>query len=214
MKIEDTSNNKERVLKNIRDAFVTPSKSLDDIDNTSPIFFDFEKSILDTFTTSFHNNGGRLVYCEDFAELIESLNFFSKQENWQDLFCTEVILQQMLNRAGVKYSDNPNNILASKITVTSCQNLIARTGSIVLNSQLGSLQKAISIAQTHIVIAMVSQIVPELSVVLSMIKDSLNLNIPSNTTIINGLSSIRDIDGNTIKGVGNSQLILFLVDTK
>jgi len=210
----NTVNDKERMLKSVRDALIerAPS-SFQDLDLETSVYHDFKAGLDIEFAENFIRNGGKFVYCEGIQEAVDSIRFFTQQENWDKIYCAEETLQRILTHAGLPFTDNPNELIVRKVGMTTCDFLIAQTGSIVFSTQSASGRRFFSALDTQIVIGTVAQIQPDLKSAFKLIKEKFTIKMPSMFSIMNGLSRIEDIDGDIQQGLGTKQLFLFLIDT-
>ncbi|MDR1950687.1 MAG: lactate utilization protein [Bacteroidales bacterium] len=210
----NTFNAKERMLKSVRDALIerAPSTFLG-LDLETSVYHDFKSGLDIEFAENFIRNGGKFVYCEGIQEAVDSIRFFTQQENWDKIYCAEETLQRILTHAGLPFTDNPNELIVRKVGMMTCDFLIARTGSIVFSSQSASGRRISSVLDTQIVIGTVAQIQPDLKSAFKLIKEKFTVKMPSMFSIVNGLSRIEDIDGEVQQGFGAKQLFLFLIDT-
>jgi len=207
-------NDKERMLKSVRDALVERAPSTyHDLDLNTSVYHDFKGGIDIEFAENFIRNGGKFVYCEGVQEAIDSIRFFSQQEKWDKIYCVEETLQRILNHAGLPFTDNPNELIVQKVGITTCDFLIARTGSMVFSSQSASGRRILSVLDTQIVVGTIEQIQPDLRSAFRLIKEKFPIKMPAAFSIMNGLSRVEDIDGEVQQGFGAKQLFLFLIDT-
>ncbi len=213
MSLRDTTI-KEKVLKSIRDALIEQAEPpIRELDLDSSVYHDFKHSLDIEFAENFIRNGGKFVYCESIEEAIDSIRFFAHQEVWDKIYCAEDTVQRILTHAGLAYTENPNELIVRKIGMTTCDFLIARTGSLVFSSQSVSGRRIFSALDTHVIIATVAQIYPDLQAAFKLIKDKFTVKMPSMFSVVNGISKIEDIDGQVQHGFGPKQLYLFLIDT-
>lgn len=210
MKEEITA--KERILASVREALIEKIDCLPQIDLESPVYHELKDSMDVIFVENFIRQGGKFVYCENLDEAIDSLRIFSQKENWDKIYCTEPNIQHFLNYAGLSYSENPKELIIKRVGFTSCEYLIARTGSIMLTSGGGSGRRLFSAIDTHVVIATVNQFQPDLKTACKALKGKYINQIPSMFTIVSGKSQLKDIDGECIHGFGPKELFLFLID--
>jgi len=120
-------------------------------------------------------------------------------------------LLQKLQQAGfpVTFTTDLANCDAS---ITSCENLAARTGSIVLSSALNNGRTASVYAPVHICIAYSHQLVYDIKDALSGIKTG-HENLPSLITFATGPSRTADIEKTLVVGVhGPKEVFCFLLD--
>jgi L-lactate dehydrogenase complex protein LldG len=207
-------NDKERMLKSVRDALIERAENpFRGLDLETDVYHDFKNGLDIEFAENFIRNGGKFVYCEGIQEAVDSIRFFTQQENWEKIYCAEETLQRILTHAGLPFTDNPNELIIQKVGMTTCDFLIARTGSIMFSSQSASGRRILSVLDTQIVIGTVAQIQPDLKTAFKLIKEKFTVKMPSMFSIVNGLSRIQDIDGDIQQGLGAKQLFLFLIDT-
>jgi len=204
---------KEKMLKSVRDALVERAPApFRELDLETSVYHEFKGALDIEFAENFIRNGGKFVYCEGIQEAVDSIRFFTQQENWDKIYCVEETLQRILTHAGLPFTDNPNELILRKVGMRTCDFLIARTGSIVFSSQSAS-GRRFSMLDTQIVISTIAQIQPDLQSAFRLIKEKFTVKIPSMFSIVNGLSKIEDIDGEVEQGLGAKQLFLFLIDT-
>jgi len=205
---------KERVLKSVRDALIEKApSSFQDLDLDTSVYHDFENGLDIEFAKNFSNNGGKFVYCKDIQEAIDNIRSFSQQEKWDKIYCVEKTLQSLLNHAGLPFTDNPNESTDQKVGITTCDFLIAQTGSIVFSSQSASGRRIQSVLDTQIVVGILEQIKPDLKSAFKLIKEKFPIKMPAAFSIVNGLSRVEDTNCEVQQGFGPKQLFLFLIDT-
>ncbi len=104
-------------------------------------------------------------------------------------------------------------LAACEAAITSCELLIARTGSIVMSSA-GESGRTVSVyAPVHICIAYTHQLVYDIKEGLQWLKEKYNQQIPSLITFATGPSRTADIEKTLVVGVhGPKEVYLFLVD--
>ena len=207
-------NDKERMLKSVRDALIERvANPYLGLDLETSVYHDPKTGLDIEFAENFIRNGGKFVYCEGIQEAVDSIRFFAQQEDWDKIYCAEDTLKRILTHAGLPFTDNPNELFVRKAGMTTCDFLIAQTGSILFSSQSASGRRILSVLDTHIVIGTIAQIEPDLKSAFKLIKEKFSAKMPSMFSIVNGLSRIEDIDGEMQQGLGAKQLFLFLIDT-
>jgi L-lactate dehydrogenase complex protein LldG len=97
--------------------------------------------------------------------------------------------------------------------VTSCDCLIAQTGSVIV-STLSAGDRALSVLPpTHLVIARRDQIVPDLTAAMALLRKRYDEHWPSALSVITGPSRTADIEKILVMGAhGPKRLALFFVD--
>ena len=212
--MSDSTTSREKVLKKIRKALINKSpRDISDVDKTSEIFTTSEESIEIQFAQNFSSADGKFVFCENETEFIESLDFFVKDNEWENIFCLEPKIKEHLKQKNIPFSDKEEDFLKTDIGITLCECLIARTGSIVVSSKQISGRRLPIYANFHIVVAYTSQLVNNVNDSLKLIKEKYNNNLPSMISTITGPSKTADIEKTLVQGAhGPREIILFLID--
>jgi L-lactate dehydrogenase complex protein LldG len=210
----EESTSREKVLKKIRNALIYKSDNpFPDIDLEKPLYKDFEDSIDITFAQEFTNAGGKFIFCEDENEFVLSLKFLAKENEWNNLFCTEPKLLEILNNEGISYNSGENEFLQMKVGITLCEALVARTGSVVVSSKHRSGRRLNVFPEIHVVMAYASQLVPDIKDAFKLMKEKYKSAIPSMITMVTGPSRTADIEKTLVMGAhGPKDLYVFLID--
>lgn len=163
------------------------------------------------FAEQFNKLQGRFIYCVNKQELAFQLNSLILKQDWQKVYCAETNLKEML---GAPVTDRLTNDLAGcDVSVTGCEALVARTGSIVLSSATASGRTASVYAPVHVCIAFASQLVYDIKDALKMIRTKYGQQLPSLISFASGPSRTADIEKTLVVGVhGPREVFLFLVD--
>lgn len=221
------SASKEKILKKVRKALIHKSRTqiISGIDFKKDIYVhpDPGNSGLDiTFAQQFTEVSGKFVFCEDEDEFIDNLLHLVNENKWQDLFCLEHPIIELLNKGGISNSSppspkpqtpSPKSQTPPTASITSCEFLVARTGSIVISSKQTSGRRLAVFPSIHIVLAYTSQLVRNVKDALEGIKNKYGDQLPSMITTITGPSRTADIEKTLILGAhGPKELYVFLVD--
>jgi L-lactate dehydrogenase complex protein LldG len=159
------------------------------------------------FAENFVSLQGKFIFCADEAELRDQLEKLCYQNKWTKLYCSEPRWVPTL-----PLSLHHNDLETCEAALTTCEYLIARTGSIVLSSvHQGRLPSVF--APVHICIARSSQIVYDIKDGLIGIKDKYRQYLPSLITFATGPSRTADIEKTLVVGVhGPKEVYCFLID--
>ena len=99
------------------------------------------------------------------------------------------------------------------VSITGCEALVARTGSIVMSTAQASGRTVSVYAPVHICIAFTKQLVYDVSDALKIVKNKYTDNLPSLITFATGPSRTADIEKTLVVGVhGPKEVFCFLVD--
>ena len=164
------------------------------------------------FAEQFAKLLGKFIFCVDHDELVAQLNALVTSQGFKKLFCREDKLRQVLKtHAFDGFSDvELGNCDAA---VTTCEALVARTGTIVLSSA-GRSGRTVSVyAPVHICIAYTDQLVYDIRDGILALKEKYGSQLPSLMTFATGPSRTADIEKTLVVGVhGPKEVYLFLVD--
>ena len=181
----EESTSREKILKKVRNALMNkPAKeSIANIDFESEVFYKADDAPELIFAQNFTEAGGKFIFCEDNAVLIDNLDFVVKESGWTSgLACEENIIQELLNIAEVGFSEKYN--AETPIVVCSCESLIARTGSIMVSSKQGSSKASLLNAKILVVIAFTNQLVNDMKEALNVMRKKYNGSFPNMISVI------------------------------
>jgi L-lactate dehydrogenase complex protein LldG len=181
-------------------------------EGNSPIYQPQLEELEVQFAEEFSKLQGKFVFCLDEAELIAQLLDVLKQNQWTKIFCTEKDLQKIFT-IGSFPIDPQQTLKSCDVSITSCEFLVSRTGTIVLSAAQSDGRTASVYAPVHICIAYRSQLVYDLRDALQSIKDKYQHKLPSLVTFASGPSRTADIEKTLVVGVhGPKEVFVFLVD--
>jgi len=204
---------KEEILKKIRQSLlVSKENPFDNKDFSENIF----KSILEIpemiFAKEFINSGGNFVFCENPNDFFNQFNNIIKQKNWNKFRITKSSIKKFLNIADENIIE-PDLCDGEEVSITQCDFLSARTGSILISSTICPDRLAWSFCNTHIVFATSNQVVENLTTAYDLLRKKYNEDYPSIISVINGTSKTTNIEGNLVFGAhGPQEIYLFLID--
>lgn len=165
------------------------------------------------FAENFSNLQGRFSFCANNAELATQLNLLIETRNWSKVICKEAALEATLNEQQFFSINNNISLTHCEAAITTCEALIARTGSLLLSSATESGRNNSVYAPVHICIAYTSQLVYDISDALAIIKTKYGSNLPSYISLATGPSRTADIEKTLVVGVhGPKEVFCFLVD--
>ncbi|MFN6081878.1 MAG: lactate utilization protein C [Bacteroidota bacterium] len=129
----------------------------------------------------------------------------------KNIFCAENQLQEMLTDSGIAYLHQKEQLAKAMVGITTCESLVARTGSILVSSVRNTRVLTIY-PSVHIVIAYSSQVVMEIKDSLQQLKNKYGRNMPSMISYITGPSRTSDIERKIVTGAhGPKELYVFLI---
>ena len=207
------SNSKETILKKIRQALSTPVPVPFPLsEGTESVFQPPSQELEVEFAENFTKLLGRFSFCFNEKELVQQLQLLFETRKWENIYCREDVLKQTLSTSGFKqtYTNDLPNCDAS---ITGCECLVARTGSIILSSAQQSGRTVSVYAPVHICIAYTDQLVYDIKDSLSLLKNKYFENLPSLITMATGPSRTADIEKTLVVGVhGPKEVFCFLIE--
>ena len=210
----NVSSSKENILKKIREALSnsTPLPFPKSEGNDS-VFQPLQQEPEVEFAEQFTKLQGRFIFCINQQELAFQLNSLIKKRDWNKVYCVE---DKLIETFAVQLSDRivKTDLANCDVSITGCEYLVARTGTIVMSAAQKSGRNVSVYAPIHICIAYTKQIVYDLKDALQGIKDRYGNNLPSLMTFATGPSRTADIEKTLVVGVhGPKEVYLFLVES-
>jgi L-lactate dehydrogenase complex protein LldG len=209
----EASTGKEGILKNIRKALTQP------VDQPFPgiekINFAFEKpdddlSVL--FAERFSSLLGKFSFCANEEDLVNQIRQLVLDRGWTEVHCADENIKGALSSFGFPaFSEMPLGDV--DVSITKCEVLVARTGSMVLSSTESSGRLTSVYAPIHICIAKASQIVYDIKDALEFMQKKYGNQLPSMVSFATGPSRTADIEKTLVVGVhGPKEVFCFLLD--
>ncbi len=210
----DESTTREKVLKKIRKALIHKTRNpYPNLDYETSVYATSDEPNEITFVQQFTAVNGQFVFCENEEEFTSQLQALVAERGWKNCYCQEKKISEHLDKADFKYAADENGLKLAEVGITGCENLIARTGSILVSSrQLGGRKSAVFPA-IHITLAYTSQLVYDIKDAIQSIKNNYGDSIPSMITLITGPSRSADIEKTLVMGAhGPKEVFVFLID--
>ncbi|MEO5563373.1 MAG: LUD domain-containing protein [Chitinophagaceae bacterium] len=208
------SPSKENILKKIRAALSEstplPFPKSEGNDN---VFQPSQQEAEIEFAEQFSKLQGRFVYCINRQELAFQLSSLIKKMDWKKVFCLE---EELLQSAASQLSDRivKTGIDTCDVSITGCECLVARTGSVVMSAAQKGGRITSVYAPIHICIAFTDQLVYDIKDALQLVKEKYASQLPSLITFATGPSRTADIEKTLVVGVhGPKEAYVFLVQS-
>ena len=200
-----TPSAKENILDRIRQALVTPVPLPFPLsEGSSDVYQPATDEPALIFAREFTKLQGIFIFCADEIEMKFKLEQLIGTMQWTKIYCRE-------DKWGSQFG-NTINLESCDAAITGCENLVARTGSIVLSAALQSGRTVSVYAPVHICVAYASQLVYDIKDALMFLKEKY-ADIPSLITFASGPSRTADIEKTLVTGVhGPKEVYLFWID--
>jgi len=204
---------RENILKKIKKALSNSTPlPFPQVDNSSSVYQPSQQDLGLEFAQRFTSLQGKFVFCENYNELVIQLNQIVANNKWDKIYCREEGLRNTL--AENQFNNYSHTDLATCDTaITTCEWLVARTGSIVMSAAQESGRTVSVYAPVHICIAHTSQLVYDVKDALLKAREKYSGNLPSLITFATGPSRTADIEKTLVVGIhGPKEVYVFLVD--
>ncbi len=197
---------KENILKRIRQALSHPAPlPFPQSEGTNSVFHPASDSLDVVFAQEFTNMQGKFVFCLHEDEMLQQLEQLIAAKQWTKIYCNT-------DKWNARFS-NTINLSTCDASITDCEFLVARTGTIVMSAAQQSGRTVSVYAPIHICIAYTNQLVYDVKDALQNIKEKYGANIPSLITFATGPSRTADIEKTLVTGVhGPKEVYCFLVE--
>jgi L-lactate dehydrogenase complex protein LldG len=199
---------KENILKKIRKALSNPVPlPFPESEGTSSVYCKPSEDDAIVFAEEFTKLQGNFYFCINEQELKQQVAMLANERGWTKLYCREEKFQQLFNLP-------PGEDLAGcDVSITGCEYLVARTGSIVMSAAQQSGRTSSVYAPIHICIAYNSQLVYDVKDALVFLREKYKEKFPSFVTFASGPSRTADIEKTLVTGVhGPKEVYCFLVE--
>ena len=168
------------------------------------------------FAENFQRIGGEFFYCESHAQLGHNLRAWLAQRlpSDQQFYVWEPAMQTVLAAAEVPFQATEADFREqAAVGLTSCEALVARTGSIVVSPATASGRRLSIYPDQHLVLARPSQVVAEIGDALRTVQARYAEHLPSMLSLTTGPSRTADIEKTLVLGAhGPRRLSLFLLE--
>lgn len=207
------SSSKENILKKIRKALTTSTPlPFPQSEGNNSLYQPAQQEMEMIFAEEFTKLLGKFVFCVDHNELSSYLTYLAAQQKWTKIYCREEALIKKLRQHSFDQFGTAN-LDDCDAAITSCEALVARTGSMVLTAASESGRSVSVYAPIHICIAYTSQLVYDIKDALQAVKEKYAGNLPSLITFATGPSRTADIEKTLVVGVhGPKEVYCFLID--
>jgi len=163
------------------------------------------------FTINFKANGGKFLYCENLNEIYKNLGHILEENSWEE---EQVLLldSELEDRFKNSHLLSTRKISESTYFLTTCENLIANDGSLLISSKQIFEKRLPELPFNFIVFATTSQIVDNIGEGLRGIKAKNRQKIPTNITTIKHFKSGDEKDFLSYGSSAKNLYLLLLED--
>ncbi len=205
---------KENILKRVRNALSQSTPlPFPQAEGQTSVFNKEEEDLSILFAENFSALKGRFVFCADHKELADNLNGLADSNHWNSVYCRELQLVHTLQPFSVSVLNKSGDINEADACMTTCEALVARTGTVVLSAAQPSGRTVGIFPPVHIVVAYTDQLVYDIKNVIIGLKEKYSDYLPSMISFQSGPSRTSDIEKTSVIGIhGPKEAYVFLID--
>ena len=167
----------------------------------------------EAFAEAFIKLGGKFIFCEKRQDMVDALHLLYDDAGWQQLLCADPVLLEYLHEQGMSFIQPADaSAEGADACITGCEQLVARTGSVLLSSKQPMGRVAPVYYPVHIIVAYRSQVVGDIDEGLSVLLARYGSDMPSMINLNTGPSRTADIEKTLVVGVhGPKEVYCFLI---
>lgn len=178
---------------------------------TDNIYKAIEPDAITCFKNELEAISGQFILCENEYDLFKKLKAFTLNTGIKNLFCRDDSISSNLEINKISFCNDEAEFIDMQAAITTCEFLIARTGSVLVSSSSQSGRQMNVFPPIHIVIANTSQLLDYPEDALVAIQKKYSHNLPSIISTITGPSRTADIEKTLVLGAhGPKEFIVFL----
>ncbi len=204
---------REEMLKKIRQALlISTDFPFGEDDKNLEVFAKTEDISELFFAQQLIEAGGKFVYCENVRDFHKQFTKLIEKNKWKKLRTGDETIAKLL-KIPDEFVLSPELCTGEEVSITQCEYLAARSGSIIISTNVCPDRLAWSFCSVLIVIASVKQVVDNITTAYKLLKEKYKDKYPSMISVITGPSRTSDIEKHLVMGAhGPSQIYVFLID--
>lgn len=180
-------------------------------DFEAPVYFPIEQPLEIAFKENLEKVNGSVHLCDSEKALFTELKKFLQNYPAEFVICNETGLQDQLLTHSVPFSTASNLPVTIEVGITSCEFLIAHTGSVMVSAAMGGGRQLSVYPPIHVVVARKDQLVDYIGAAYTNIQNKYERRLPSQITMITGPSRTADIEKTLVMGAhGPRELHVFI----
>jgi L-lactate dehydrogenase complex protein LldG len=205
---------REIILKKIRQALSTKTpQRFPQVDLEKPVYVSAGESREEQFAIAFRKVGGEFIFCDSELDFLDNIITLAQTYGWKNFYCREKALTDLMDDADFPYTVEEKEYPEGMVSITTCEVLVARLGSVLVSSKQGSGRRLFVAPAVHIVLAYTSQVYDDLKDALKAIRKKYGDETPSLIAALTGPSRTADIEKTLVTPAHGPQFIfVFLID--
>ncbi len=214
-----TSKAKENILGKIRKSLSEeklPMPFPEAEKTNGPIYAKADMSAEEVFAETFISLGGKFIFCDNEQDLLGNIGALYENLSWKQLLCADQRLLKLFLNHKIDFVLPADPAAESAdACITSCEALVARTGSILLSSAQNMGRQAPVYYPVHIVFAFIDQVVYDIEDGIKLLKKKYGSSLPSMINLTTGPSRTADIEKTLVVGVhGPAEVYCILINAE
>ncbi len=204
---------KERMLKQIRKALIEKTDNpYPRLEESGPIYKQSDELLEIQFAQEFSKINGQFLFCENKEQCILDLQQLIAERKWTELFCWENSLAWLKeNIKDIQHTDV--NFEQANVGITTCDALVARTGSIIITNASEAGRRLSIYPHIHVVVAYTSQLCADIGDALTIVQNRYSDKLPTMISTTTGPSRTADIEKTLVLGAhGPREIFVILID--
>jgi L-lactate dehydrogenase complex protein LldG len=179
----------------------------------TPVYPPSQQELEVEFAEQFNQLQGKFIYCQDMGEFHQMWKSLLHMQKWERVYCIDEGLRSVLGESFSGTCIHPE-LSSCDASVTACEMLVARTGSIVLSAAASQGRTTSVYAPIHICVAFTRQLVYDVKDGLNQLKSKYAEKLPSLITFATGPSRTADIEKTLVVGVhGPKEVYCILIQS-
>jgi hypothetical protein len=167
------------------------------------------------FATNLIEKGGKFIYCENMAAVVEELRAMSQEFGWHHVFCWENEIKDAFCENNFQKGAIGFTLENSDAAICLCETLVANAGTMILNPKQASRRRLPVFPKTQIILADTSRLAADLNKAVDLFNIKNRGELPSVLDLTDNVKGHYYHDGNLVlKAEGPSDIYVFLIDEK
>lgn len=177
------------------------------------IFVQPEGDLAIEFQKQLNSISGECFIVDNEYSAVEKIGELSMLKSWKNISVASSHILECINSSEtLKKLEQISSPEFSEVSITYCESLIARTGSVLVSTAIDTNRRSFAAPDVHVVIGYTSQLVADLNSALCNVKQKYGNTFPSQITLITGPSRTADIEKTLILGAhGPKEFIVLLI---
>lgn len=168
--------------------------------------------LLVVFKTELEAVQGEVVVENSSEKLTARLKELLVDKHIKELFCVDSELEELLSES-IQLEKDSAKFLDLEASITKCEQLVARTGSVMVSSAQDSGRRLNVFPSLHVIWAKASQLVPFVEDAIEKVTERYNGDLPSQITAITGPSRTADIEKTLVLGAHGPRELVVLINS-